>query len=94
MIVSMARDPPPPEHNKTTSFTAANTNAALKEAFRILAGPEQLSVLSNIVLTEAAVVAKQVTQIYGVPTLALLSIAYLFDHLQSVLHKLIWCFGL
>lgn len=59
MIMSLARDPPPPEHNKTTGFTAANTNAALKEAFRILAGPEQLSVLSNIVLTEAGVVAKQ-----------------------------------
>lgn len=60
MILSLARDPPPPEHSKTTGLTAANTNAALREAFRILAGPEQLSVLSNIVLTEAAVVAKQV----------------------------------
>ena len=60
MIKSMARDPPPPEHKKTTGFTAANTNVALLEAFRILAGPEQLAVLSNIVLTEAGVVAKQV----------------------------------
>lgn len=65
MIKSLAREPPPPQHSKTTGLTAANTNAALLEAFRILAGPEQLSVLSNIVLTEAAVVAKQATSPEG-----------------------------
>jgi hypothetical protein len=59
VIASLAQGPSPPEHSKTTSYTAANTNAALREAFRILAGPEQLAILSNIVMTEAAVVAKQ-----------------------------------
>ena len=61
MIASLEQDSTAPEHRHTAGFTEANTNAALREAFRVLAGPEQLAVLTNIVLTEASVVAKQVS---------------------------------
>lgn len=65
IIMSLAREPVPPEHNKTAGLTSANTSAALREAFRILGGPEQLAVLTNIVLTQAAVVAKQAVSAEG-----------------------------
>ena len=61
MVQRLEREPPPPEHKLTTSFSTANTHAALREAFRVLAMPEHLAVLTNIVRTEAGVVAKQVT---------------------------------
>ena len=60
MVQRLEQEPPPPQHNLTTSYTTANTHAALREAFRVLAMPEQLAVLTNIVRTEAGVVAKQV----------------------------------
>jgi hypothetical protein len=59
VIKRLEHEPPPPEHSVTTSLTTANTHAALREAFRVLAMPEQLAVLTNIVRTEAGVVAKQ-----------------------------------
>ena len=61
IVASLERDSAPPEHRHTAGFTEANTNAALSEAFRVLAGPEQMAVLTNVVLTEAGVVAKQVS---------------------------------
>lgn len=65
MIMSLDHDPVPPEHVHTSGFTRTNTNAALREAFRVLAKPEQLAVLTNIVVTEAAIVAKQVLSSFG-----------------------------
>ena len=62
MVQRLEQGPPPPEHNFTTGYSTANTHAALREAFRVLAMPEQLAVLTNIVRTEAGVVAKQVTR--------------------------------